>query len=68
MAKGVMGLGSGPRVTAEDREWQAKCDMRALREAEEIMKDSKRAAAARAAASKEIKELQAVAAKKRSTK
>lgn len=62
-----MRLGSS-KITADDKEWQAKCDMRALREAEEIMKNSKRAAAARAAAEKEIKELQAVAAKKRSTR
>lgn len=45
---------------ADDAKWRAECDMRTLREAEQIKADAKRAAAARAAAEKEIEAMKTV--------
>lgn len=46
------------RATNEDeREWQARCDMRSLIEAEKIRKDAKRMAAVRKIAQKELAEV-----------
>ena len=41
----------------EEREWQARCDMRSLIEAEKIRKDPKRMAAVRKIAQKELAEV-----------
>jgi hypothetical protein len=43
-----------------NKTWQAECDCRTLREAAEIQADRARSAAAKAAATKQIKELQSV--------
>jgi hypothetical protein len=55
-------------VMSEDKKWRAECDMRTLREAEQIMADSKRVAAAKAEAARQIKDLQKVTSKTRSTR
>jgi len=49
----------GPK---SDKDWQASCDMRTLREAEEIKKSAARHAAARKAAAQEMKSLEKVVA------
>lgn len=48
-------------IEMDSSQFQAKCDMSTLREAEEIKKDSKRMSAAKAEASKHIKLLESVA-------
>jgi hypothetical protein len=55
-------------VMSNDKKWQAECDMRTLREAEQIMADSKRVTAAKAEAARQIKDLQKVTSKTRSTR
>lgn len=47
-------------VSADEKRWRAESDMRTLAEAEEIRKDPKRLAAAKAMAKEKLGELQKV--------
>lgn len=47
-------------IGGEDPKWRAECDMRTLREAEQIRSDSKRHTAAKKAAVAEMKSLEKV--------
>lgn len=49
-------------ISAADTSWQAEDDMRTLMRAEEIKRDPKRLAAAKACAKKKIEEVAAVVA------
>lgn len=48
-------------VTASDNDWQAEDDMRTLMRAEEVRRDPKRLAAAKACAKKKLEEVASVA-------
>lgn len=49
---------------SEDKQWQARCDLRALQEAEAITSDKARLAAAKKEAQDQVKAIQSVVAKK----
>ncbi len=54
---------SKPAVAGyDDKDWQAESDMRTLMQAEEIRRDAKRLAAAKACAKKKLEEVATVAA------
>jgi len=48
-------------ISKQEAEWRAESDMRVLAQAEEIKKDAKRLAAAKACATEKLAELKAVA-------
>ena len=54
-SRGMMSSSMG-----EDKKWQAQCDMRTLREAQEIQSSKPRLAAAKKEAVEQVKALQAV--------
>ena len=51
-------------IMPDDKEWQAKCDMHTLADAQEIMADKKRHAAAKKMAEEKAKEMAKVAGSK----
>lgn len=52
------------RISAVDRKWQARDDLRTLQQAQEIQKDRARVAAATKEAQTQVKAIQAVVGKK----
>lgn len=54
-------MARGSPISASDSKWQAECDARTLRDAEEIKADAKRVDAAKKVAEEQIAALKAVA-------
>ena len=55
---------TAPRMSAEDRRYQARDDLRTLQRAQEIQKDKARVTAATKEAQTQVKTIQAVIGKK----
>lgn len=59
--KRANGIAAAPRMTAEDRSWRARDDLRTLTQAQEIAADKARLAAAKREATKQQQSLSRVA-------